>query len=295
MGWEEPLDFGGYMDVSYVVEKKEASSDDWVELANSCYKRNFRALRLTENQEYQFRIWAENDSGRSKEPLMGKKVVAKNQFTVPGSPSNVTPEDISKNSITLTWNTPKSDGGRPITGYVIEKQAPESTKWVRATPRSNLVTTKAVVDRLIEGETYKFRVYAVNDAGAGEPCQAPKAYKIKPMKAKPTIDLAGKLHNVHLKAGERINLDVLYEGSPLPSVEWRKNGDSLVKSARMDILDHEYRTRLAVDNAVRTDSGMYEVTLSNEYGQETYRFVHWISFQAFHLGSFSSPPPPHTF
>ena len=270
MGWEEPLDNGGYPDISYVVEKKLTSDTNWTEVASACYKRSYKCMRLAENKEYEFRIWAENDCGRSKEPLVGKRVVCKNQFTVPGCPSNVAPDDITRNSISLVWNAPKHDGGRPITEYVVEKQASDSSKWVKAS-RSNTLTTKCVVDKLIEGESYRFRVYAVNEAGPGEPCQAPKTYRIKPMRAKPTIEMSGRLNNVVLKVGERIHLNVVYEGSPLPTVEWRKGGETVVKSHRMDILDQEYRTRLTIDEAVRSDSGVYELILSNEFGQETYR------------------------
>ena len=271
LGWEEPLDYGGYSDISYVVERKQTrGNEDWTELASASYKRTYKSMRLTENKEYQFRIWAENDCGRSKEPLVGKPVVAKNQFTVPGQPTNLCPDDITKNSISLVWNAPRSDGGRPITSYVVEKQGHDSTRWSKCS-RSNILATKCVIDNLMEGESYKFRVYAVNDAGPGEPCQAPKAYRIKPMRAKPTIDLSGKLNQVHVKVGERIYVNLLYEASPLPTVDWKKNGELVEKSSRVDILEEEYRTRLAIEDAARSDSGLYEVLLANEFGQETYR------------------------
>ena len=272
MGWEEPLDYGGYPDVSYTVERRQTrgGDEDWMEVASASYKRNYKSMRLMENKEYQYRVWAENECGRSKEPLVGKPVIAKNQFTVPGQPTNVCPDDITRSSVSLVWNAPKSDGGRPITGYVVEKQAADSVKWVKAS-RSNIVATKCVVENLLEGDSYRFRVYAVNDAGPGEPCQAPKMYRIKPMRAKPTIELGGRLNNVQIKVGERINLDLHYEASPLPTVEWRKNGEKLVKSVRDDILEQDYRTRLAIDDAVRSDSGVYECLLTNEFGQETYR------------------------
>lgn len=49
----------------------------------------------------------------------------------PGSPTRVTPSDITKDAVTLTWFEPDEDGGSPITGYWVEKFDPESDKWIR--------------------------------------------------------------------------------------------------------------------------------------------------------------------
>lgn len=49
----------------------------------------------------------------------------------PGPPTRVTPSDVAKDAVTLTWFEPDEDGGSPISGYWIEKFDPESDKWIR--------------------------------------------------------------------------------------------------------------------------------------------------------------------
>lgn len=48
----------------------------------------------------------------------------------PGKPA-VEPhcEDTAKGSITLSWELPTDDGGKPIKGYVVEKREHGSDKW----------------------------------------------------------------------------------------------------------------------------------------------------------------------
>ena len=80
------------------------------------------------------------------------------------------------------WTQPISDGGSPITGYVIEKQH-TTTSWTAAHTDTVKETEYTLCD-LSEGKEYKFRVAAVNKAGQGsfsEPT-CPTAIKSPPGK-----------------------------------------------------------------------------------------------------------------
>ena len=66
----------------------------------------------------------------------------------------------------ITWTPPNSDGGTPLTHYVIEKKEPKSTRWSQVTKEKVKESTFKVED-LIEGKEYEFRVAAVNKAGQG--------------------------------------------------------------------------------------------------------------------------------
>lgn len=46
--------------------------------------------------------------------------------TKPGTPQF---EDWDVDRVSLKWDPPKSDGGAPITGYIIEKKEKTSTSW----------------------------------------------------------------------------------------------------------------------------------------------------------------------
>lgn len=88
----------------------------------------------------------------------------------PGSPSELNVDTVNKNGVKLSWKPPKSDGGAPVTGYVVEKQD-EKGDWV---PVLDTKETSAFVP-MKEGETAQFRVRAVNKEGPGEPTRPTSA------------------------------------------------------------------------------------------------------------------------
>jgi len=45
-----------------------------------------------------------------------------NLSAVPTAPGAPTPTDWSQNHVDLIWKEPVSDGGSPITGYIVEKK-----------------------------------------------------------------------------------------------------------------------------------------------------------------------------
>jgi titin len=88
-----------------------------------------------------------------------------------GAPSQpfgpLEPKNIRKDSLTLTWQPPKDDGGSPITGYVIEKRENSKGKWTPV-DRVGKGITELDVKRLQEGQEYYFRVKAENKKGISE-------------------------------------------------------------------------------------------------------------------------------
>ena len=70
----------------------------------------------------------------------------------------------------LEWTRPESDGGSPLTGYIIQKKEKGSPYWTNAVhvPPNQ---TNATVPDLTEGQEYEFRVIAQNAAGQSEPSE----------------------------------------------------------------------------------------------------------------------------
>lgn len=89
--------------------------------------------------------------------------------------------DWDKDHVDLRWTPPISDGGSPITGYVIEKREKGTGKWLKAgdVPGDEC---KATVPNLDENTEYEFRVRAVNAAGPGQPSKASNGVVTKPRK-----------------------------------------------------------------------------------------------------------------
>ena len=77
------------------------------------------------------------------------------------------------------WEPPRSDGGAPITGYIVEKKSKHQREWQEAC-KVNEPKCAAQVLGLKEGEEYQFRVRAVNKAGPGEASDASPKVLCKP-------------------------------------------------------------------------------------------------------------------
>ena len=74
--------------------------------------------------------------------------------------------DVTKNGAKLKWEKPEDDGGKPVTGYIVEKLDKATGKWV---PVGRTVEPEMDVKGLQEGHEYQFRVKAMNEEGESEP------------------------------------------------------------------------------------------------------------------------------
>ena len=81
----------------------------------------------------------------------------------PSAPQNLTASG-GQGTASLSWSAPSSDGGRPVTGYVIESSL-DSTNWTSA-GNTNASTTSLTISSLPNNTTYYFRVRATNVSGS---------------------------------------------------------------------------------------------------------------------------------
>lgn len=112
---------------------------------------------------YQFSVEAMNAVGSSPASALSNLVTPK-AAVVPSAPQNVTalPSD---SSVQLAWGTPTSDGGRPITHYLVITTSNGSDVQQTVNAPANGV----LISPLQNGSSYLFRVVAVNAIGQGEP------------------------------------------------------------------------------------------------------------------------------
>jgi titin len=97
----------------------------------------------------------------------------------PSAPRNLRVKDYWTDFITIMWDSPHSDGGSPVTGYVIEKRDVSRPTWVKA-GTVDAESTQFKATNLFEGVEYLFRVYAVNKIGPSrEPGELDRPCKAK--------------------------------------------------------------------------------------------------------------------
>lgn len=117
-----------------------------------------------------------SDSGKirsAKRKPKPKVVVCVGVTEKPGKPLSLEIVKTLKNGASLTWKPPSSDGGAPITNYVLEHRIESGIKWVRATD-DKIPEASYTVKGLKEDMVYELRVSAENKAGVG-PASDPTA------------------------------------------------------------------------------------------------------------------------
>ena len=174
--WEKPASNGGSNVRGYTIEYSTDSGSSWVVWPNNtgvdgctCQYMARTVTDLTDGVPHIFRIKAYNAVGtgpasESTDPMTPLTP------TAPGQPLNVTGTAMPA-LVELDWDEPTSDGGAPITDYVVEYSTNAGSSWTTFADGTNTATLASLRD-LTVGVDHVFRVSAVNSAGVGLPSLA---------------------------------------------------------------------------------------------------------------------------
>lgn len=171
VSWKPPDDAGGTDITGYVLERMDEETGRWIpagEVGPDEHKFTFK--NLTPNKKYKFRVKAVNKEGESEPLETTDPILAKNPYDEPAKPGKPVIDDYDNVSVTLKWDRPESDGGRPITHYLIEMKDKFSPDWTQVAKTDSPVC-EGKVEGLKEKMVYQFRVRAVNKAGPSAPSE----------------------------------------------------------------------------------------------------------------------------
>lgn len=203
IAWEEPESDGGSKLIGYVVERRDIKHKTWTLATDNAESPEYTVSGLQRDSMYLFRVCAKNRVGSGPAVETDKPVQAKNKFgkwisnssrknvadsetfflslilfaDVPDAPQNVIVGNVTKFGCIVSWEPPMSDGGSPVTSFIVELRDRTSVKWspVQVTKADEL---SAVINDVIENKEYIFRVKAENKAGVGKPSAASRPVKI---------------------------------------------------------------------------------------------------------------------
>lgn len=91
----------------------------------------------------------------------------------PGPPGCVNVKDYTKESVVITWDVPRIDGGAHVSNYIVEKREANMKSYKTVTTECRKTLFR--ISGLDEGVHYFFRVLPENIYGIGEPCETSEA------------------------------------------------------------------------------------------------------------------------
>lgn len=267
--WNKPEDNGGSNITGYVLEKMDMDTGRWIP-AGECGPDDdsFTFKGLTPNKNYKFRVKAVNKEGESEPLETTDAILARNPYDEPGKPGKPVIDDYDNQSVTLKWEKPSSDGGRPITHYTIEMKDKFSPDWMEVLKTEN-DKCEGKVPGLKEKQTYQFRVKAHNKAGTSLPSEPTDNHLCKHKNLKPRID-RDTFKSVIIKSGRTHKWSVDVTGEPAPELTWIWRDDiPLTNTDRIKIENVDYHSDFTLTNATRKDTGRYTLKAVNRNGQDT--------------------------
>ncbi|GAA6100035.1 myomesin-2 isoform X3 [Tachysurus ichikawai] len=116
---------------------------------------------------YTLRIWTKDGTTEHSAYLFVKDA-APSVAGAPGAPMDVTVSDANKDYVLISWKPPNTTNEPHITGYFVDRRKSGTKDWIQcnSTP---VKLCKLPVQGLTEGDSYHFRVRAVNSAGISLP------------------------------------------------------------------------------------------------------------------------------
>lgn len=222
VSWTPPEDDGGVPLQKYVIEARPEKGGKWEKVAEADPEDTAAIIKnLKPDEKYKFRVRAVNKNDEVGDPAETDVCYVPPNVKPPDEAGKPEIVDFDEKSVKLKFKPPRSDGGAPVTHYIIEakdKNLP-SAGW-KEIAVTDSPKPEAEVDGLREGQTLQFRVRAVNDAGVGEPGEASEAHLVRAKNAAPQILRDSLKKDIRAELHASLKIDVEYKGEPEPTVEF---------------------------------------------------------------------------
>ncbi|MGH0151581.1 UNVERIFIED_CONTAM: hypothetical protein FKN15_026010 [Acipenser sinensis] len=180
LSWKPPGQ-RGHEGIMYYVEK--VGTTHWSQCNDTPVKfARFPVTGLVEGRSYIFRVRAVNKNGISRPSRVSNPIAAMDPADkarmkdIPKPPGHVLPTRNTDTCVVLTWG--ESKDAKDLVGYYIEATVVGSGVWEPCNNKP-VKGTRFFCHGLSTGQTYVFRVSAVNAAGLSEFSQESEAIEVK--------------------------------------------------------------------------------------------------------------------
>ncbi|XP_061736261.1 M-protein, striated muscle [Nerophis ophidion] len=188
LSWKAPL-YSNKAPMWYYIEKSMADSDAWQRVNTQVPIRSprYAVFDLAEGKQYKFRVLSANMYGTSEPSEPSQPIETQELKGVPSAPGQVISTRETDTSVLIQWAPPKEPNN--LIGYYIDQCVKGSKDWISANHKPHK-STKFVVSGLTTGETYVFRVQAINEIGLSEESQESAPLTVKAALTAPSAPYA---------------------------------------------------------------------------------------------------------
>uniref|UniRef100_A0A3Q0SV72 Uncharacterized protein n=1 Tax=Amphilophus citrinellus TaxID=61819 RepID=A0A3Q0SV72_AMPCI len=162
--------------------------------------------------------------------------------------------DIEVNTIFLSWEPPKYDGGAHIKGYVVDKCQRGTDKWEPLKHTTFKASKLTALKDYIFRKKYVIRVRAINSVGVSDPSDVSDKVSTK---------------DPDCKQGQTSNLGIQKKAIPAPKMVWQKDTVECKAGDRLTVTVEMNSAHLELLKCTRADGGAYTITLENSLGTAT--------------------------
>lgn len=169
LSWNAPSNTG-FQITGYKIDVKKSSASYTTLVANTGNTTTtYHHTALVTGTTYSYKVYAINSIGPSPaSPEASATPTASSTSAVPSSPTGLSATPASGTQINLSWSAPSNNGGSAITGYKIEYKVGSAAYSVLVANTGNTATNYSHT-LLTTGQTYVYRVSAINSIGASNP------------------------------------------------------------------------------------------------------------------------------
>uniref|UniRef100_A0A8C9D838 Myomesin-1 n=1 Tax=Panthera leo TaxID=9689 RepID=A0A8C9D838_PANLE len=184
LSWKPPGQ-RGHEGILYFVEKCDAETENWQRVNTELPVKSprFALFDLAEGKSYRFRVRCSNSAGVGEPSEATEVTVVGDKLDIPKAPGKIIPSRNTDTSVVVSWE--ESKDAKELVGYYIESSVVGSGKWE---PCNNnpVKGPRFTCHGLATGQSYIFRVRAVNAAGLSEYSQDSEAIEVKAAIAAPS-------------------------------------------------------------------------------------------------------------
>ncbi|XP_035597370.2 M-protein, striated muscle-like [Oncorhynchus keta] len=184
LSWKPPGE-RGHEGIMYYVEKCVSGTDSWQRVNTEIPVKSprYALFDLAEGKAYRFRVRCCNSAGVGEPSEATEATTVGDKLDIPSAPGRVVPTRNTDTSVVVSWEA--SRNAKELVGYYIEASIVGSNTFEPCNNKP-VKATRFVCHGLVTGESYVFRVKALNAAGLSECSQESEAIKVKAAIASPT-------------------------------------------------------------------------------------------------------------